>query len=450
MLYHIRHMMSSLTLRTAVILAGCTVLPGLIAVYAVYSRSIDRAGVSLSFVLISFLWLTVYVTAVGVVIFMDRRRSGRVGKSVAYRNIVDQCPDSIMILDLEGRIEYVNRFFCDCTGYSPQDVIGESPSSFTIGKNSDRRDDSIWQAITSGNSWTGLIKYLRKNGEPYRQQFSITPIVDDRQRMINYLVVGEEDGDEAALQEQLTEVEKRSAVGLLAAGVAHEYKNLLCGIIGNASYLLDSDRAAQTSAEVRETLTTIINIGERADDLTTKLLTYSQTSIDSFEAINLQALVTDTLALIRPEMIEASIEIITNLENIPEIECARGRIQQLLLSLLVNARQAIGTHGKIIISLDNEDESVWLRVTDTGRGIPKAIINRIFDPFFSTKGVWGKEDVEGLGLGLAVCRNIARDHGGEIRVNSEIDTGTEVIVRLPINRDSSKTGSIRKKASIPV
>ncbi len=125
----------------------------------------------------------------------------------------------------------------------------------------------------------------------------------------------------------------------------------------------------------------------------------------------------------------------TYFEDVPEVNVSPSKIQQLLLNLLLNAEHAVEESGVITVALSSDAEFVKLKVGDTGCGIPPANLSRIFDPFFSTKGVWGKDKVVGTGMGLAICRNVAREHHGDLLVESTVGVGTTFTLSLPLRTD---------------
>ena len=152
--------------------------------------------------------------------------------------------------------------------------------------------------------------------------------------------------------------------------------------------------------------------------------------------LNINALIKSVLRLISQYAGKNHLEFILDLREIPEIVVSAGRFQQLMLNLLLNAMHSMSEGGEIYISTSAEDEHILISVKDSGCGIAADIIDKIFDPFFSTKGVWGKSEISGTGLGLSVCRNIVHDLAGTIDVVSEEGHGAEFTVRLPVGEGS--------------
>jgi len=348
-----------------------------------------------------------------------------------YVRVVEQSSSAMVILDLDFRIEYANPHFSKMTGYSMNEVLGKRPYVLSKRNKTDSLAVKVTETLNRGETWTGNIYDQRKSGERFWTRVTISPIVSDTGESIHHLMVSEDITSEILLRQRVAESDKLSAIGLLAAGVAHEFKNYLCGIVGNASLSLDSHD--QLPEEINDNLREIMVISDRADAMASSLLSYSRADSSRRQKTDLTELVKNTLTLIIKEMRKSNIEMVTYFEDIPPITLYAARIQQLLLNLLINARDAIRVNGVITVALIRQEDTVLLKVGDTGHGVPRRMMSRLFDPFFSTKGVWGEDDASGSGMGLAICRNIAREHKGEIAVDSIVSGGTVFSVTLPID-----------------
>lgn len=350
---------------------------------------------------------------------------------------LSQASSMICITDTSGIIEYVNPAFIKGTGFGFKEVHGEELRSIKVVVDNEEYYRSVWKKINNGESWTDKVQCLKRNGEWYWEQLNVSPIFDDNAKVINAIFVGTDITSEILTQQKLVEADKMSAIGLLAAGVAHEFKNFLGGIIGYASYAqstLDSDSSGK---EVTDSLKHIVEIGERANEVVMSLLTYSKVKTHVLTKQELKSSIEKTLELFSKELKNSCIQVETHYDEVPMIRLSSGRIQQVLLNLLINARDSIEKHGNIKITLAKEDNWVRVKVADNGAGISKENISKIFDPFYSTKGVWGKDEVVGTGMGLSVSRNIAREHGGDLTVESEIGKGSTFTLSLPITDDDN-------------
>ncbi|MEW6051987.1 MAG: PAS domain S-box protein [Candidatus Zixiibacteriota bacterium] len=346
-----------------------------------------------------------------------------------------QSANLISMINADGFIEFVNPRFCQVTGYGLPEVIAKPLSVLQSPDNDEEVIAAVWGAIRSGATWSGRLRSRRKNGEIFWEHVTLTPVRDETGRLMNFVLIGEDITAEIAAQQQLLESDKLAAIGVLAAGVSHEFKNYLGGIIGNASFTLDQLAAGSSPGLdlAKETLSQIIDLGEKANQVAMTLLSYSKSRTQDRVRTNLHPIITDTLNLVEKEMRGRGIEVVTYLEAIPDVEVSPSKIQQLLLNLLINAQDAIEGMGVVSIVLTADDTYAWLKVGDTGIGIPAKNLARIFDPFFSTKGVWGQDRISGTGMGLAICRNIAREHSGDMLVESLVGIGSTFSLRLPLS-----------------
>jgi PAS domain S-box-containing protein len=358
---------------------------------------------------------------------------------------VIQSANLIVITDPVGVIEYVNPQFTRVTGYSLAEAIGKRPNILKSGRQDKEFYQDLWETITAGKTWSGSLQNRCKNGDIYWERKTITPIFDEKGKIINFLSIGDDITTEIITQQKLAEADKMSAVGMLAAGVAHEFKNYLTGIIGNASFALSELEQEGGLQLAQETLEKIIELGERANDVAMSLLTYSKADPEDFNREDIKKIITKSISLVEQEMRNLSIEIVTYFEDVPEVEVSASKMQQLLLNLLINAQHAIKSDGVITIALLAEGDHIKIKVGDTGIGIPPKNLNKIFDPFFSTKGVWGKDELVGTGMGLSICRNIAREHGGDLTVESVVGVGTTFTLTLPINRQQETSPELLLK-----
>ncbi len=351
---------------------------------------------------------------------------------------VAQSQNIVVITDANGSIEYVNPKFVKTSGYTLVEVIGKNPRVLKSGKHDDEFFNNLWETITHRDTWSGNIQNRKKNGDLYWERKTISPIFNKKRQIIGFLSIGEDITSELTMQQQVVEADKMKAIGMLAAGVAHEFKNYLGGIIGNASFALTDPDSEEYPAVARDTFSQIIELGERANEVAMSLLTYSKAKPEDFAETSLETIITRSIGLIDKEMTKLPIDIVTHFDEVPEMTVSASKIQQLLMNLLMNAQHAIGSQGVITVGLTRDDESVKIQVTDTGCGISEKTMPKIFDPFFSTKGVWGKDEVVGTGMGLSICRNIAHEHGGEITADSQPGMGTCFTLTLPLPQKSRR------------
>ncbi|ABU59168.1 ATP-binding protein [Roseiflexus castenholzii] len=236
-------------------------------------------------------------------------------------------------------------------------------------------------------------------------------------------------------QAELIQSSKLAAVGTFAAGIGHEFNNLLGGMLGYA----ELGRSTGDIAEKDHALDVIRQACQRGRVITSGLLTFARRSEHRREVHHLADIIAETLTLVEVDLRKLNITLARHIEPTPSILCDGGQIAQVLLNLVTNARDAIGQNGgTITVSLRQCDEWVELSVLDTGGGIPEHVRDRIFEPFVTTKGALGASSTPGTGLGLSVSYGIIKDHGGDIQFETETGVGTNMIVRLPIHPPSSQ------------
>ncbi|HEU5396344.1 MAG TPA: PAS domain S-box protein, partial [Verrucomicrobiae bacterium] len=358
---------------------------------------------------------------------------------------VEQSPISVMITDRSGNIQYVNRKFSEVTGYPFEEVFNRNPRFLKSGELSGETYRELWTRIHAGGTWSGELHNRKKNGELFWEWASISPIFDSTGNVTHFLAVKEDISERKQLEEQLRQSQKMDAFGQLAGGVAHDFNNLLTVIQGNVALLTLQD---SVSPDFAAGLSEIDKAADRAANLTRQLLTFSRRQLFKPAALDLNEVVATTTKMLQRLIGE---HIILQTRFVPggaPVMADRNMVDQILVNLAVNSRDAMPRGGHLIIqtaaaTITESDSQanpkaragvfIRLSVTDTGTGIPPEQIERIFEPFFTTKEV-GK----GTGLGLATVFGIIEQHGGWIDVNSRVDHGTTFHLYLPRFMDATR------------
>src|SRR4051812_46351624 len=234
----------------------------------------------------------------------------------------------------------------------------------------------------------------------------------------------------AAMQQQLARTQRLAALGELTSTTTHEFNNVLMTILNYARMgMRHKDEATRDKA-----LEKILAAAQRASKITSTILAVARNRSGSFEPTSLKRIVEDTLVLLERELMKYRIAVETHLAEGPDALAMGNQIQQVLLNLLINARQAMPSGGRVIIRLEYDlaGETVDLVVRDSGSGIPAEKLPRIFEPFFTTKSGPDETGMGGTGLGLASCRQIIEAHHGRIRVESTVGKGTQFTIKLPV------------------
>jgi PAS domain S-box-containing protein len=350
---------------------------------------------------------------------------------------VEQSPASIIITDTSGRIEYVNSKFCEVTGYSAEEAIGQNPRMLKSGEMPPEYYRQMWQSLTAGRTWRGELHNRKKNGELYWELASVSPVCDAGGTITHFLAVKEDVTERRRLEEELRQGQKMEAIGRLAGGVAHDFNNLLTVIQGSAAAL---GATGLEPAEQVEILRQITEAADRAARLTRQLLAFSRRQAVKLADLDLNAVVLNMTRMLQ-RLIGEHISLTAQYAaGGAPIHADAGMMEQVLMNLAVNARDAMPRGGALAIRTEavqldeqaavhpraRQGRFVRLSVADTGSGIAPENMPHLFEPFFTTKDV-GK----GTGLGLAAVFGIVEQHGGWIEVQSEPGAGSRFDVYLP-------------------
>jgi two-component system, NtrC family, sensor kinase len=271
-------------------------------------------------------------------------------------------------------------------------------------------------------------------GENRVVNIAITPLVTRNFNVIGRLIIMDDITERIELESQLSQADKLSSIGLLAAGVAHEVNTPLAVISSYAQMLskqLSSDpqKGALMEKITRQTF--------RASEIVNNLLNFSRTSGTEFSDVDVNQIVTETLALLEHQFKTSNIRVQDELyRQLPRINGNTGRLQQVFLNLFLNAKDAMPHGGTLRVATSNGDK-VTVAVSDTGSGIPQEHIQRIYDPFFTTKATPREGQGRGTGLGLSVTYGIIQEHAGQIRVESSPGEGTTFYLDFPLTRKTA-------------
>ncbi len=356
--------------------------------------------------------------------------------------VVQQSPASIMITDTHGKIEFANRKLLEMTGYSEDELIGKSPSILKSGHTPEAAYKDIWKRLSQGQPWHGIFKNLRKDGSHYWAKTSLLPLLNEQGETTNYIGVGEDITEKRHVDEQIAQVQKMEAVGILAGSIAHDFNNVLMTIIGNTELIkLEADDLGAPE-ELQHSIEHIEIASRRARALIQQLLTFARQQPGRARRLELHEAIEEALELIR---VSTSPSVRISFES--KVKQAATEIDptaffQIVMNLCHNAVEAIGDKGgEIELRLSRIRKggknglkplpkgaigTIKLEIDDNGPGIPVAIQKKVFEPFFSTKPV-GK----GTGLGLAIVRNWVEESDGQVLLDSSPQRGSCFTILFP-------------------
>ena len=309
--------------------------------------------------------------------------------------------------------EFMGKKFREGSSQSPPRIIfiGLDRSAFTAARNKDRSTTVLV---------AGLLLLLGVAG--FLALFWALGLKTSRRMLLDAQILADD------LKDQVKRAEKLAAVGSLAAGVAHEIRNPLSSIKGLATYF---GSKFENGSEEKQLAAVMVQETDRLNRVITELLEFARPSAPDLQPTPLHELVTHSIRLVQQDARSGGVTIVSRVpETLPNLSLDRDRMLQVLINLYLNAIQAMPDGGTLTITAELRGDTVQLAVSDTGSGIPKQDITKIFDPYYTTKG-------SGTGLGLATVHNIIQSHGGSVDVTSRPGHGTTFTLSFPKQRSTS-------------
>jgi two-component system NtrC family sensor kinase len=335
-------------------------------------------------------------------------------------NIVESLNIGVLSVDLEGIVESWNTRMEQLFGVSRQDAVGRQLDSLLP-------EELAREIAARGDQEqiTGIYKQrLQHQGKSLTLNVSITPLVSKSNEHIGRLLLFDDVTQRERMEEQMSQTEKLTSLGLLAAGIAHEVNTPLA-VISNYIQMLAKQ---MPEGDPRQSIIEkIVKQTFRASEIVNNLLNFSRTGTAEAADVDVNRVVEETLSLVAHPLKTSHITIVKQLgDPLPAVRGSANKLQQVFLNLFLNARDAMPTGGMLEIRTTAHNGSVEIEVADTGAGIPREFIHRIFDPFFTTKA-----SGRGTGLGLSVSYGIIKEHSGKIDVRSTPGKGTSFHVEFP-------------------
>jgi len=353
---------------------------------------------------------------------------------------INQTQDAVLITDADAVIEYVNPAYQMLSGYSADELVGQTPRIVQSGEIPLSFYKQMWKKLLSGQVWSGEFINKNKNGELYEVEQAISPIFDASENIMGFTSVQRDITGEKKEREKLEHIQRLESLGVLAGGIAHDFNNLLTAIMGNAALAkMQVDRLSPATP----LLSNIEQASDRAAALCKQMLAYSGKGKFIVEPVNLTHMVREMMNLLEVSIDKNVVMRLDLSEQLLPIEADVAQMQQVIMNLVINASEAIDKHsgtltiytGVVDIDdayiqttyIDSELKAgryVSLEVSDTGCGMDDETQKKLFDPFFTTK-------FTGRGLGMSAILGIIRGHHGGIKVYSELGKGTTFKILFP-------------------
>jgi len=340
------------------------------------------------------------------------------------QNIIESISAGVLACNLEGAVEAWNSALERLYGLSRSEAIGRPLEA--IFPPELRAELS---RVSDPHHTLNLYKFRLRNAEDRALivNLSVVPLIGKENQVIGRLLIFTDLTERVNLEDQLMQAEKLSSIGLLAAGVAHEVNTPLAVITSNAQMLM---RQMEPDDPRTRTLDKIITQAFRASEIANNLLKFSRIGGSEYSDCDVNRVISESLSLVEPMLKVARITVHSQLKtSLPAVYGNSGKLQQVFMNLILNARDAMPRGGELTIATEAENSTVHVEVSDNGVGIAADHLNKIFDPFFTTKAT-----SRGTGLGLAVTYGIIREHSGSIQVDSVEGRGTTFRLEFPAVR----------------
>ncbi|MBM4054156.1 MAG: PAS domain S-box protein [Planctomycetes bacterium] len=356
---------------------------------------------------------------------------------------MEQSPVSVIITDIQGNIEYVNPKFTEITGYTFEEVRGKTPRILQSGETPPEQYKELWKTLTTGKIWEGEFTDKKKTGELFKTYGKIGPLKNPDGVITNFVALREDVTEKRKLQEeqkklteQLFHMQKIESVGRLASSVAHDFNNYLTAIIGYVNVL------QMKNPENDRITNNILHAAGKAVNLSQSLLAFGRKQPLTLRRENLNDIIRKMESLILNLSHNYLVYKTKLYERDPFISADQGQIEQVIINLAMNAKDAMLKGGILSIKtgiaepddhhikklgLAHPGKYATLSVSDTGTGIDEQHIKNIFEPFFTTK-----EPGKGTGLGLSIVYGIMKQHNGAVDVSSVTGKGTTFHLYLPL------------------
>jgi PAS domain S-box-containing protein len=356
----------------------------------------------------------------------------------------------IVLTDTAGKILFANRAFCAMTGYAAEEILGQTLDFLKSGEHDAGFFWSLWETVLSGQVWQGELTNRRKDGTLYQEEMIITPIRGTDGEISHFIAIKQDITKRKQREERRHQAQRMEAIGKLAGNIAQDFTNLLTVIHGNAELVLADN--GWLKDYTRRHLKQIADATERAADLTRQLLAFGRKQIVQTQAVDLNQVIGNYTKMLNRVIGEAITLRCHFAKYLPSVNADVGMIEQILINLIVNARDAMPRGGAIditteAVTLDAAGAEIQpearpgkylaITISDTGTGIYPEYLPRIFEPFFTTK-----QPGTGAGLGLATVYGIVKQHQGWIDVSSQLGQGTTFKIFLPANPPDTARAAI--------
>ena len=349
--------------------------------------------------------------------------------------VIEHNPYMIMIMDTEGNIEFVNNKFSQITNYTPNEIIGKNILLLQSDKESSEVFNEMKGKIISGGEWRGELCVRKKDGKPGLKYTVALPVKNVKGDILFFVLIKEEIAKRKERVEELIKPAKLEVMRTITAGVAHEFNNILAVVQGNVELLIGS---GEDETELKKELQDILNASERGAGIVRKMIAFINSNREASGHIffDLRQLIIQAIDSTIPgwkdiaHTGEIQYEIDRNgMKRIPDVFCDPSELGDVFINIINNALDAMPDGGCISFSTRSCEDTVFVSISDTGKGMSEEVKRKIFDPFFTTRRP------QRTGLGMSIAYSIMERHGGRIEVESQLGKATTITLSIPVKRE---------------
>ncbi len=365
-------------------------------------------------------------------------------KLISLENAIDRVPESIVVCDEKGDIQYVNKAFSKREAWHGKRLIGNSVQNLFAQRMGDDEKKEIDEVLKRKEGYRGTITYKTDQRTNY-EYISVTPVLDQNGDIKNIVGIFSDVTERRDLERQLQQAQRMESLGTLAGGIAHDFNNILASIIGHAELMMLKEKE---DGKGKEYLTQILKSGERAKNLIQQILMFSRPGTRDRDVTCVRDALLETVRLLRATY-PPSVNIDVHMKKDYLVSCDETKFMQIIMNICTNAYQALkNKKGNVVITVDEETagDQIFVRISveDDGEGMENDVLSRIFEPYFTTNS-----ENKGTGLGLSIVHGIIKAYGGDITAQSRKGEGTVFTILLPVVEKEEKADTVKKEKISP-
>lgn len=366
---------------------------------------------------------------------LDRKRKQAEERTRRLFLAIEHNPYMVMILDIEGKVEYANSRFAQVTNYTLKEIVGKDIPLVKSDETSPGAYKEMWDKITCDEEWRGELSIRKKDGTPCLESTVALPVKDINGDIIFSVLVLEKVAKREKRREKLLQSEKMNSLRTIVAGISHEFNNILAVTYGSAELL---EEGYKDEKELNKGLLDIKNASDKGSRIVRNMLKFVKTDKDKsgYISFDLRLLIAQAIDSTSSEWKNKAQAKGINYEidkegikDIPDILCNTSELHEVFINIINNALDAMPDGGRISFSTWSNEDTVFVSISDTGEGMTEEVKGKIFDPFFTTRRP------RRTGLGMSIVYNVMEEHGGRIEVDSELGKTTTITLSIPISKE---------------